>query len=88
MNALGEAALLGDTTILESVLAAHAKPDTRFQKGWTALFIAIHADHFEAVKTLLDSGADPSLRDENGMTARDLAVFEGRADIAKILPEK
>jgi ankyrin repeat protein len=39
----------------------------------------------EAVVLLLQAGADPSLRDHRGRTARDRALLEGHTALADLL---
>ena len=44
--------------------------------------------NLDAVKALLDSGADPSVAREGGLTALHIAVGENKLEIAKLLLEK
>jgi len=39
----------------------------------------------KTVKYLLDNGADPSLKDNRGKTARDIAADTGHLDVRKVL---
>ena len=39
-------------------------PDARHNLGWTALHVASVRGHRQAVRSLLDAGADPNLPDE------------------------
>ena len=43
-------------------------------------------DQGELVRLLLEHGADPTLRDRAGRTARDWALAKGHADLAAQLP--
>ncbi len=51
----------------------------------TALMAAAAAGHADAVGLLLESGADPALRDRAGRTAADLAAEAGHATLAQRL---
>ena len=53
--------------------------------GWTPLFVACVDGHFNMVQLLVDAGADPSLADASGWTAREHAAFRGNIDIARAL---
>ncbi len=60
--------------------------------GWTALLEAVilgdgSADHVAIVNILLDHGADPSIADNNGTTARQHANRLGYDDIATALDQ-
>ena len=51
----------------------------------TALMAAAAAGHHDAVALLLEFGADPALRDREGLTAADHATAAGHADLARRL---
>jgi ankyrin repeat protein len=51
----------------------------------TALMMASAQGHVAAVRKLLESGADKSLKDRNGKTARDHAAAGGHADVVDVL---
>jgi ankyrin repeat protein len=51
----------------------------------TALMIASSEGYAAAVQELLDRGADRSLKDREGRTARDHAATAGHEDIVKML---
>jgi ankyrin repeat protein len=53
--------------------------------GWTALHYAAGMGFSTLVQPLLDRGADPSCRDEEGKTAIDVAVDANHHDIADML---
>lgn len=56
--------------------------------GETALMMAARAGHAEVVDVLLAGGADPSRLSAAGLSARDLALAAGQADIAARLAER
>jgi ankyrin repeat protein len=41
-------------------------------EGWTPLHSAAYRCHIDVVRVLLDHGADPTIRDNNGMTPLEL----------------
>ena len=56
-----------------------------FVKGWTALFFAAWAGEADAVRLLIDGGADVNIRDTAGETALSMAVKEGHKEVATML---
>lgn len=64
--------------------------DSRGIKDSTPLMLAAQNGHIEIVKLLLERGADSTLRDRNGRTARDRAEDAQRSnweDICMLLPD-
>jgi hypothetical protein len=55
--------------------------------GRTALITAAVHGHTEAVRALLAAGADPAVRDVNGKTALDWAMWANRPDVVLLLRE-
>lgn len=55
------------------------------ESGTTALMLAIRAGSPLAVKALLDHGADPELKDKQGLSARDFARRSTDAQIRSLL---
>jgi ankyrin repeat protein len=53
--------------------------------GKTALHQSAAAGHLRVIQVLLDNGADPALRDDNGATALDLALARGKTSAADLL---
>lgn len=51
-------------------------------RGWTALHAAANTGDTETLRILLEAGADPSIKDDDGKTAAELANDE----VAKLLP--
>jgi len=56
-------------------------------RGWTALMIAVIHGHADAVKTLLDAGADVNAEDENGGTALMHGARRGHTEIVDMLKQ-
>ena len=63
------------------LLREGANPDAQQAGGFTALHAAAQHNNPEMIQALLDSGADISLRADDGKTAADMAGPE----IAKLL---
>ena len=57
----------------------------RGEKNFTALQAAVADGRTDIVKLLLAHGGDPSTRDANGDTCRDLARKQGHRDIEQML---
>jgi ankyrin repeat protein len=58
----------------------------RDQNGQTPLFVAIRANNVEGARRLLERGADPSIRDSNGLTPFQVAVINYKdSDILNLL---
>ena len=54
-------------------------------QGWTPLIVASVEGRLEAVKTLIQAGANLALCDSSGWTAKEHAAFRGRLDVAEWL---
>jgi hypothetical protein len=67
------------------LLARGARVDLRDNRGMTALMIASAQGQLAAVRKLLESGADKSLKDRSGKTARDHAAAGGHTEVVAIL---
>lgn len=79
-TALHYAAALGLNEILEALLAADTPPlNVQDPDGFSPLMRAAQNGHLDAARLLLASGADTSLENQNGLTAKDLA--EGKSGI-------
>src|SRR5688500_14879213 len=84
-EALFYAARIGDTTLLQTVLAQ--KPDVNIQdnRGFTPLILACYNGNMEAARLLLEAGAEVNLPDFGGNTALMGVCFKGYAPIAELL---
>lgn len=88
--ALGEALHLasrqGRTDIMRTLMARGADPDARKgAEGNTPLMSAASAGKAEAVELLVELGADPGLRNEQGKDAEQIARLAKRARIESFL---
>jgi ankyrin repeat protein len=45
--------------------------------GWTPLFVALHHEQFNAAAVLLERGADPNIRSDQGRSVMEFAADEG-----------
>uniref|UniRef100_A0A8C3YPM7 Espin like n=1 Tax=Catagonus wagneri TaxID=51154 RepID=A0A8C3YPM7_9CETA len=83
-TALHFAARGGHTPIVDRLLLLGA-PVMRDSWGGTPLHDAAENGQLECCQTLLSHGVDPTLRDEDGYTAADLAEYHGHRDCAQYL---
>lgn len=79
------AATNGHVDIMRLLLEHHAFIDAESPNKTTPLMMAAHYGTREAVKLLLDEGADVSARNELGLTAIDFAHRAGRQDVADMI---
>jgi ankyrin repeat protein len=82
------AAASGNLDILRLLLDKSAYPDAESPNKTTPIMMAARGGHILAVKTLLESGADASLKNEHGMTAIDFANKNNHKDIAEGLTHR
>ncbi|XP_037380172.1 espin-like protein [Talpa occidentalis] len=85
-TALHYAARGGHAPVLERLLLMGA-PVVTDAWGATPLHDAAENGHMECCRTLVSYHVDPSLRDEDGCTAADLAEHRGHGDCARYLRE-
>ncbi len=79
------AATGGQVTIMRVLLEKHAFIDAQSPNGTTPLMMASMYGTTEAVKLLLDEGADPLMKTEQGMTAADFARRGNRPDAVELV---
>jgi ankyrin repeat protein len=75
----------GHLAIIELLLEHHAYIDAESPNGTTPLMMAAHYGSSAAVKLLLQAGADPSLKNQLGLTAEDFANRANRRDVAELI---
>lgn len=95
INRYGGTALIpasehGHVSTIRILLAAGVPVDHVNTLGWTAMHEAIvlgdgGPNQVEAVRLLLDAGADPSITENAGLTARQLAQQQGYDDIVAVI---
>lgn len=79
------AATTGQVAIMRVLLEKHAFIDAQSPNGTTPLMMAAMYGTTEAVKLLLDEGADPLMKNEQGMTAADFAQRGNRPDALQLV---
>jgi ankyrin repeat protein len=67
------------------LLEHHAYIDAESPNGTTPLMMAAHYGNPTVVKVLLEEGADPSIRNQQGLTAIDFARRANRAEVVEII---
>ena len=72
-------------TFPKLLLKAGANLDAKTGAGGTPLMKAAWFGCELAARRLLDAGADSSVADSQGLTARDLAATKGHEDLVKLL---
>jgi ankyrin repeat protein len=82
-TALHYAAAGGHDEIVALLLDKSAYIDAASPNKTTPIMMAAYRGHIYTVKLLLDEGADATLKNEQGMTAIDIARKIGREDIAE-----
>jgi ankyrin repeat protein len=85
-TALSISALSGYADIMKLLIAAGANLDMqKIEDGWTPLMGTLTFNQVETAQTLLEAGADPNIRNNDGKTALDLALADGKMAIAQLL---
>ena len=79
------AATNGHLATMELLLETHAYIDAASPNGTTPLMMAAHYGTPAAVKLLLDGGADPALKNEQGLSAIAFAQRASRVDAAEMI---
>jgi ankyrin repeat protein len=84
---LGLAAFFGHKETVEALLAAGADVQAQSRESMKvpALFSATAAGRADIARLLLESGANPNLRAENGLTALHAAAVSGDVELTKLL---
>lgn len=79
------AATNGHVELMRLLLDNHAYIDAESPNGTTPLMMAAHYGSPQAVKVLLEAGADPTLKNALGLSAIDFAQRAGRAESAELI---
>jgi len=85
-TALHEAALNGETNLVQLLLRNRADPNRREkQNRGTPLHVACFQGHIEVCRQLLKAGAKVNLRDNEGLTPLFHAKDQGHGELMKLL---
>lgn len=84
-TALHYAATGGHLAIIDLLLEHHAYIDAESPNGTTPLMMAAQYGSIEAVKLLLEAGADPRLKNQLGLSAIDFAHRVNRPEAAELI---
>jgi uncharacterized protein len=84
-SALHYAATSGHLATIELLLEHHAFIDAESPNKTTPLMMAARFNHASAVKALLKAGADPTVVNDAGMSARDYAIELQNRDLEFML---
>ncbi|MEJ2202268.1 MAG: ankyrin repeat domain-containing protein, partial [Desulfuromonadaceae bacterium] len=76
-TALHRAAFVGKVDIIDFLLDQGARINQKNMYDATPLFVAVLRNQLEAVKKLLACGADPSIRNHEGLSPADQAREKG-----------
>ena len=80
------AAQIGNANVIAPLIAAGAPVSAATTTGATALMQASHAGSTEAVRMLIENGADPNVKElANGQTALMFAAAADRVEVVKLL---
>jgi ankyrin repeat protein len=83
------AAVNGNTAMIDAFLRAGVNPNTANPGGETALMTAVRTGKLDAIRLLIDRGADVNAKEEvRGQTALMWAVLENHPEAVKLLLEK
>lgn len=84
-TALHYAATNGHLEVMALLLDSHAYIDAASPNGTTPLMMAAHYGTAQATTLLLEAGADPLLKNEQGLSAIDFARRADHQDTAKLI---
>lgn len=80
-TALHYGAAAGDLAIIDLLLAKKANPDALSPNHTTPLMMAARGGHILAIKRLLDAGANPTLKNQQGYDAIGMAALHNHQEI-------
>ena len=83
------AATFNQSDAVKLLLANKANMNLKVQKyGWTPLRLAVIHGHMATAEALLNSGADPNLKDEDNIPLLNQAVIRGKKEMVGLLLDK
>ncbi len=84
-SALIYACGMGNTQVANQLINAGAKIDAAYADALTPLMWAAGQGHLDTVKLLIEKRANPSLKDDRGLTALDIARANKKSDVLEYL---
>ncbi|TFY64411.1 hypothetical protein EVJ58_g2638 [Rhodofomes roseus] len=86
-SALNDLAIAGNTPALRAFLDANPGVDVnaKDENGYTPLHLACDRGRAEVVRLLLERGANPSIKDDDDLTAKELAEVSGHDEIIELI---
>lgn len=85
-TALHGAMFQKDLVIVKILLDYGFDPNAKgLKNGYTPLHDAVWANNIEAAKILLERGSNPNIKNKAGLTAYDLALKDGKTEIAQCI---
>ena len=78
-------AMQGSSDLLQKLIDLKMEINSFNHKGFTPLMIAANFNRLDHVKILINAGADPTLKDQNGKTALDYAKEQGYQEVVDYL---
>ena len=85
---LFSAASHGDLEMVQVLLGYKADVNSQNEYGWTPLIIAVYQAHpqtLRVVRLLLENGAKPNIRADDGATPLRVASFRGSLEVVRLL---
>lgn len=79
------AATNGQNEIVKLLIENHAYIDSSAPNGSTPLMMAVRGGHISTAQLLLEEGADPSIKNENGESAESWAEMAKQTDLAALI---
>ncbi|KAI0778463.1 ankyrin [Trametes elegans] len=88
-SALSNLAISGDAQGVLTYLEEHPDVDVNAldENGYTPLHLAADRGHANVVQALLNRGADRNIKDEDELTAKELAEIAGHDEIVNLLSD-
>ncbi len=85
-KALNHAALNGSLKMVKTILGKVTSQQVNHQDdlGQSPLYLATLAGHFEVASLLVEAGADPNLKNHEGLSAKDIAIKEKDQKLVEI----
>ncbi|HEX7297319.1 MAG TPA: ankyrin repeat domain-containing protein, partial [Pyrinomonadaceae bacterium] len=87
-TSLQQAVSSGDANAVRTIIAGGADVNEPNSSGQTPIVLAIVTGQYHLLPLLMSVGANPSLRDNTGLSAFDWAERKGRSDLAQSLAKQ